>query len=352
MYGDIDYKTMSNDSSNNSNNNASEDIETGYANTTAATTQQPGGGSTSMMLDENDHVVVAPSVSNQPLISVRYFSWQSRDFRELIACAAFAIVCLLTVMIPMTPNQRTIPYQLINDNEYIRNLTYDQILESEAVPDKVAVVLALVLPLCVQMLTARFFGLAGDMHRTFCIYLVAFAITMSTTELVKNYVGYLRPIFYEKCEPNEDYTACTSSDTNDVRKSFPSGHASSSFCGLLLLYVTNELEKVNECEWYSSSAHKCFSYSFPISHLSKRTLYLHYRFGVPGYKSAGTSALKPYTEDPRFYRLASIVSLLPMILAVFIAASRVHDNKHHPADVVGGALLGGSVANYVHGLWI
>jgi membrane-associated phospholipid phosphatase len=191
-----------------------------------------------MLDDEQDAVAAgAASISDQPLGSVRYFSWQSRDFRELIACVAFAIVCLLTVMIPMTPNQRPIPYQLLNDNEYVRNLTYDQILQNEAVPDKAAVVLALLLPLCAQMLTAKFFGLAGDMHRTFCIYLVAFAITMSTTELVKNYVGFLRPIFYENCEPNEDYTACTDPNSNDVRKSFPSGHSSSSFCGLLLLYV-------------------------------------------------------------------------------------------------------------------
>ena len=31
--------------------------------------------------------------------------------------------------------------------------------------------------------------------------------------------------------------------------------------------------------------------------------------------------------------------------------SRVHDNRHHPADVVGGALLGGSVASLVFGIW-
>jgi len=41
-----------------------------------------------------------------------------------------------------------------------------------------------------------------------------------------------------------------------------------------------------------------------------------------------------------------------MAVAVFIAASRVVDNKHWPADVVAGALLGSSVANFVHGLFL
>lgn len=36
--------------------------------------------------------------------------------------------------------------------------------------------------------------------------------------------------------------------------------------------------------------------------------------------------------------------LLPTVLACWVAASRVHDNAHHPADVVTGALIGGSSA--------
>ena len=32
--------------------------------------------------------------------------------------------------------------------------------------------------------------------------------------------------------------------------------------------------------------------------------------------------------------------MLPVLLALWIGATRVHDNKHHPADVVAGALLG------------
>jgi membrane-associated phospholipid phosphatase len=50
-------------------------------------------------------------------------------------------------------------------------------------------------------------------------------------------------------------------------------------------------------------------------------------------------------------RIKSVISYAPLILAGFIAASRVVDNKHFPADVIGGAILGASIAKLVHGVW-
>ena len=114
----------------------------------------------------------------------------------------------------------------------------------------------------------------------------------------------------------KDLTICTGETT---RKSFPSGHASTAFCGLTLL-----------------------------------TLYLHTRFGLPSLRH---HQLEEADGDSRsfprvtVYRFISIFSLAPMALAVFIAASHVVDNKHWPADVVAGALLGAFVSNFVHGLW-
>jgi diacylglycerol diphosphate phosphatase/phosphatidate phosphatase len=144
---------------------------------------------------------------------------------------------------------------------------------------------------------------------------------MFLTNSVKLYVGYLRPVFFDVCEPDGDYEECTSGEDREGRLSFPSGHASYSFCGLLLL-----------------------------------SLYLERRFGV--------SRLRLWMHDPSSgqivmghkgpLRLARVVSILcysPMVLAGFIAASRVVDNKHFPADVVGGAVLGGSIASLVHSIW-
>jgi diacylglycerol diphosphate phosphatase/phosphatidate phosphatase len=58
-----------------------------------------------------------------------------------------------------------------------------------------------------------------------------------------------------------------------------------------------------------------------------------------------------YTKPARIKKLYSVLALVPMAVAGIVAASRVVDNKHHPADVVGGAVLGTSVAWFVHGLW-
>ena len=112
--------------------------------------------------------------------------------------------------------------------------------------------------------------------------------------------------------------------------SFPSGHSSTSFCGLTLL-----------------------------------TLFLHTRFGLPSLErrqqqqitdtttmTTMSSSIGLLLPKVAIYRFISIFSLAPMALAIFIAASRVVDNKHWPADVVGGALLGASVATFVHGLWL
>ena len=153
------------------------------------------------------------------------------------------------------------------------------------------------------------------------MYAVACGLTGFTTNIIKNYVGYLRPSFYDLCDPDDNYQECTASGSDDARKSFPSGHSSYSFCGLTLL-----------------------------------TLYLLARFGVYSgsavvQESPDGTILMEYRKPARIKKLYSVLSLIPMAVATFVAASRVVDNKHHPADVVGGAVLGTSMSLFVHGLW-
>ena len=89
------------------------------------------------------------------------------------------------------------------------------------------------------------------------------------------------------------------------------------------------------------------------------TLFLHTSFGVPKFylqqhqQSVDSTSEVPSGHLPRItrHRFISILSLAPLALATFVAASRVVDNKHWPADVTAGALLGASVSYFVHGLW-
>jgi membrane-associated phospholipid phosphatase len=293
----------------------------------------------------------ADSLVGTAMTSVSY--WHSRDGTETLASIIFFVVCCLVPLIKSSTHQRPIPYQLLSTGDYARNLSFNEIFEGDTVSDGFLIVLGMIVPFAVQYAVATMHVGNGALHATICTYLVAFGINIVCTDLVKSYCGYLRPMFYSACQPGDDgggsYDDCTNGNVDGARRSFPSGHASISFCGLTLL-----------------------------------TLFLHTRFGVPSMHcertSASTASLEGHrrrqqdsafdeseditatggissraneanAKDPFRYRCNSILALAPMGLALFIAASRVVDNRHFPADVVGGSLLGASIANYVHSLW-
>lgn len=121
-------------------------------------------------------------------------------------------------------------------------------------------------------------------------------INLVFVEAGKNYVGYLRPSFARSCVGEAAFQAlgadaltpksapCTGSGF-ESRRSFPSGHTSLAVgMGLYLqLYIM---------------------------------------------------------RAARARPLIAMVSYLPMGAALFVSASRIVDNAHHPADVVAGAFLG------------
>jgi diacylglycerol diphosphate phosphatase/phosphatidate phosphatase len=279
---------------------------------------------------------ILSTMSPQPRFkSFSYFS--SRDFPELLGCLGFLLVISLLSLIDRELNERPIPVQILKaSGDYVRNLTNNEPFDGETIPDIWLVILSIVAPVMIRFALSKFWGRPGDGHATWCVYIVAFAIVLVTTDAIKRYVGYLRPIFFELCEPDDTYQECTAEDAggSSIRMSFPSGHASTSFCGLMLL-----------------------------------SLYLHSRFGVPSVRvmytpaettTTTTTQLEPhhrgttqtaYTKEPALYRAISVLSLLPLALALFIATSRIVDNKHFPADVVAGSLLGASTAIFAFSLW-
>lgn len=262
----------------------------------------------------------------------------SAQFYELVVCLVYALVAFVVlcwVDDNVGPDERPIPFQFLEGSgEYVRNLMFNESFEHESVSYLALCLLGLWLPLTIQSLLC----LCGerrknDLHATVCAYLVAMTTNTIATNSVKLYVGYLRPIFYDQCQPDDEYQTCTVDTGNDIRKSFPSGHASMAFCGLTLL-----------------------------------TLFIHARFGVASQRyyqriGGGGGGIGSSTGEERQWiretiqvgvgwaRFASLLALAPMALALFIAASRVVDNKHFPADVAAGSVLGASISNYVHGLW-
>ncbi|EME28653.1 Lipid phosphate phosphohydrolase 3 [Galdieria sulphuraria] len=138
-------------------------------------------------------------------------------------------------------------------------------------------------------------------------YTTAFLLTSAFTQFGKWYVGYLRPDFATRCLGNSaipptEYNhsvilsdqQCTSGLQGSIdngRKSFPSGHASTamSLCFYFVLYLMHKSTKV---------------------------------------------------ASPWIAQVLQVFGLLPLAFGLYVGASRIVDNRHHPADVVAGSLLG------------
>ena len=182
------------------------------------------------------------------------------------------LVCLLPAVLgvslefasPWFLYERPIPYQTLEipiattaetetESYYLRNQMYDVHQHGgETVPPAAMFLIGIVIPFVVQLLVVlyRQYYPPHDtnntkknqhIHKTLCVYLLAIGLTQSLTNIAKLYVGYLRPIFYEVCQltttTTSDPVSCatTTKHEHSARVSFPSGHASMSTCGLLLL---------------------------------------------------------------------------------------------------------------------
>uniref|UniRef100_A0A7S3LF07 Phosphatidic acid phosphatase type 2/haloperoxidase domain-containing protein n=1 Tax=Amphora coffeiformis TaxID=265554 RepID=A0A7S3LF07_9STRA len=263
-----------------------------------------------------------------------------RSYRpvEFLVCLGFFLVTNVhSSWLTITPHQRPMPVQYLEGSgEYVRNLTNNAEFDGETIPYELLILLSGVFPLVLQVVLSLCRGSSSpihEAHQTFCVYFVAWSLNMIACEFVKNYVGYLRPLFFQFCEPTDDYSECTAGG-DTIRKSFPSGHSSTSFCGMtiLALYIHNR---------FGVYSKRCF----------RQIRHPHKKGDVDGDES--TLWRLTYEEDSGLLwaRLMSIVALLPLFVALWIAASRIRDNKHFPADVLAGALIGATLGRYSHGLW-
>ena len=80
--------------------------------------------------------------------------------------------------------------------------------------------------------------------------------------------------------------------------------------------------------------------------LGSLSLYLNRRFGA-----GGTPKQLANARGHRVARLWSFLAVAPVLVALFVGASRVRDNHHHPADIVGGFMVGGVAVYFCHHTW-
>ena len=146
---------------------------------------------------------------------------------------------------------------------------------------------------------------AGPAVRAVATWLQATALTEGATNAAKTYMGVMRPNFYAGCEWSDRDMACLAEPAiiHDFCKSFPSGHSAHAACFATLLAL----------------------------HLLRHATLQALR---------GTAPLRT--------RALQLAALVPPPLALFIAASRVHDNWHHPADIIAGLCLGAACAGLIY----
>ncbi|XP_074594916.1 putative phosphatidate phosphatase [Brevipalpus obovatus] len=140
-------------------------------------------------------------------------------------------------------------------------------------------------------------------------WFLATSIQLVIETSTKMMAGRLRPIFIDVCRPNVScdnprnfgrYVTnfyCTNEepqhDLIDLRRSFPSGHASETMLSMAFLII-----------------------------------YLH----------------KRYNSKESIRYLIICAQLILFLLAIFVGVSRVQDHKHHWSDVIGGFIIGIVVA--------
>ena len=129
--------------------------------------------------------------------------------------------------------------------------------------------------------------LVFDAHHTLLAFVAAILITAIITDALKFSVGRYRPDYFSRPAEME----------REGRLSFPSGHSSQSFVGLGFLAI-----------WLAGQMRL-----FSAPHLWK-----------------------------------SLVAFVPIILAMWIAASRLIDYRHHFSDVIAGSCIGLCVALVIY----
>eukprot|EP00553_Chaetoceros_curvisetus_P002432 CAMPEP_0204616512 /NCGR_PEP_ID=MMETSP0717-20131115/3736_1 /ASSEMBLY_ACC=CAM_ASM_000666 /TAXON_ID=230516 /ORGANISM="Chaetoceros curvisetus" /LENGTH=284 /DNA_ID=CAMNT_0051629769 /DNA_START=82 /DNA_END=936 /DNA_ORIENTATION=+ len=244
-------------------------------------------------------------ISNVPMVTELIFCFLLAASGHFIPGTIFRI----------SLHERDVPYQLTDNGDVIlSSYINNPYVEEETIPDWLLVVLAMLVPLIFVLVTGLKSSIENDLHSSLCALLFTIGSTEIITGSIKLYCGYLRPNFYEFCEFDTDSLQCLSERSNP-RKSFPSGHSSMSLCSATILTLillgrigTHRID--DDIETYIA---------FASRYIKKRCL--------------------------------SILATFPMLLGIFIAVSRVHDDRHHPADVVAGSMIGIGCALFSYHLW-
>lgn len=149
------------------------------------------------------------------------------------------------------------------------------------------------------------------------IFSLGIIITILLTEIIKHWVGRLRPYFLDVCKPNLAEIDCFNHTLNgQVYKSIFTGDG---FC-------TGDAHRIKEARLSFPSGHASYS-SYTMIFL---ILYLEARL---------------FVDKKKFFKI--LLQFLAFLLCLVTSLSRISDFHHRTSDVVCGFLLGTTVAIFV-----
>jgi membrane-associated phospholipid phosphatase len=136
---------------------------------------------------------------------------------------------------------------------------------------------------------------------------LSIGISELLTQMIKAFVGRLRPNFYEFCGFDLITRMCMASPShvNEARQSFPSGHSSLAFQGMVIIIL-------------------CLVARIGL-------------FALPNSAKDKDYCIK-LLRTKQLQTISAIV--IPLFYGIFVATSRLVDYWHHPSDVLAGILIG------------
>ncbi|KAG0150018.1 hypothetical protein CROQUDRAFT_653009 [Cronartium quercuum f. sp. fusiforme G11] len=195
---------------------------------------------------------------------------------------------------------------------YFRNPQYHAPLKPEQVSDEwlhhLSVTLPFLLLIALTLLSYPTGGahLLPTLHLSLLGLLTSHVISIFPTNLLKVWVGRLRPDFFSRCSYSQASNTCIAHHHNYQiieigMKSFPSGHAAKAFAGLGFLSL------------WIAGRNGAFA------------------FGGDGLRGSGPLESR---------LLKGLVAVVWLVLATWVAVTRIQDHRHHPADVLAGSFIG------------
>jgi len=216
-----------------------------------------------------------------------------------------ALVVILGLMQLVSPH-----HQILHANDPALQFPY---VTDETFPIWILIVLSVALPLAIFVAifivklsrAPNFKSYAKfELHRLILSFCFAILLTLVLTDFGKRLAGRPRPnsVAMSGYQPDGSFDA-PSHRVNEAFQSFPSGHSSTAFAGLffLSLYMFHSLFPTSKCEREGAS-------------------------------------MRPWKL---------LLCVVPLLLAGWIAVSRLTDYWHHPSDVLAGSILGSLVSRIV-----